>query len=182
MHEMFTKETASQRWLMFSKLWSCYNKAQGDPDETNIIQMNEVIANHSKEDKIYPLTVKEMIEAQNADNKLKHFFKHNATLDRGLELRIIKDQKFICIKGRLELPTPLQWQATMWYHHYLQHPGHTRLKETMNAAIYWKGMQKTIQSITKSCKSCQVNKRGQLKYGHLPSKTVISTPHKKLYV
>ena len=83
---MSTKETASQRWLMFSKLWSCYNEAQEDPDETNIIQMNEVFTNHSEEDKIYPLTVKEIIEAQKADSKLKHFFKRNATIVKGLAL------------------------------------------------------------------------------------------------
>ncbi len=41
---------------MFSKLWLCYNEAQEDPDETNIIQTNEVFANHSEENKIYPLT------------------------------------------------------------------------------------------------------------------------------
>ncbi len=76
----------SQKWLMFSKLWSSYNKAQEHPDETNIIQMNEVFPNHSEEDNIYPLTVKEMIEAQKAYNKLKHFFKCNATLDKGLDL------------------------------------------------------------------------------------------------
>ncbi len=64
----------------------------------------------------------------------------------------------------------------MRYHHYLQHPGHSHLEETMNAAIYWKGMRTTVQSITKSCKSCQVNKRHTLQYGHLPSKIVISTP------
>ncbi len=58
------KKTASQRWLMFSKLWLCYNEAQEDPDKTNIIQMNEVFAKHSEEDEIYPLTVKEIIEAQ----------------------------------------------------------------------------------------------------------------------
>ncbi len=155
---------------------------QKDPDKTNIIQMNEVFANCSEEDKIFPLTVKEIIEAQKVDNKLKHFFKLNATLDKGLKLRIIKDQKCICNKERLVIPTPLQRWATVWYHHYLQHPGHTRLKETMNAAIYWKGMQKTVRSTTKSCKSCQVNKRGQLKYGHLPSKIVISTPWEALCV
>jgi hypothetical protein len=71
---MSTKEMTSQRWLMFSKLWSCYNEAQEDPDESIIIQMNEVFVNRSEEDKIYPLTVKEIIEAQKADNKLKHFF------------------------------------------------------------------------------------------------------------
>jgi hypothetical protein len=114
---------ARQRWLMFSKLWSCYNEAQEDPDKTNMIQMNEVFTNCSEEDEIYPLTVKEIIEAQKADNKLKHFFKNNATLDKGLELRIIEDQKCICNKGRLVIPKPLQRRATMWYHHYLQHPG-----------------------------------------------------------
>jgi hypothetical protein len=70
----------------------------------------------------------------------------------------------------------------MWYHHYLQHPGHTRLEETMKAAIYWKGMRTTIRSITKSCKTCQINKKRSLKYGHLPSKIVISTPWEALCV
>jgi hypothetical protein len=69
----------------------------------------------------------------------------------------------------------------MWYHHYLQPLGHTRLEETMNAVICWKGMRTTIRSITKSCRSCQVNKRCTLKYGHLPSKIVISTPWEALW-
>jgi hypothetical protein len=64
---------------------------QGDPDETNTIQMNQVFANRSEEDEMYPLTVKEIVEAQKADNKLKHFFKSNAVLDEGLELQIIEN-------------------------------------------------------------------------------------------
>ncbi len=43
-------------------------------------------------------------------------------------------------------------------------------------------MQTTIRSKKKSCKSCQVNKRRTLKYGHLPSKIVISTPWEALCV
>jgi hypothetical protein len=46
----------------------------------------------------------------------------------------------------------------------------------MNAAMYWKGMRKTIRSLTKSCRSCQINKRRNLKYGHLPAKTVLTKP------
>ncbi len=80
------------------------------------------------------------------------------------------------------MPKPLQSRAVMWDHHYLQHPGHTRLKETMKSAIYWKGMRSTIQSKKKSCKTCQVNKKGAQKYGHLPSKIVISTPWEALCV
>ncbi len=73
-HVMSTNEEACQKWLMCSKFWSCYNKTQGDPDETNTIQMSQVFANCSEVDKIYPLIVKEIVEAQKANSQLKHFF------------------------------------------------------------------------------------------------------------
>jgi len=60
---MFTKVESNQKWMMFSKFWSCFSKTQ-DPDETNTIKMNHVFANRSKEDEIFPLTVKEIVEAQ----------------------------------------------------------------------------------------------------------------------
>jgi hypothetical protein len=87
----------------------------------------------------------------------------------------------VCKDGWLVIPKPLQVHAGKWYHHYLQHPGHTRLKETMNAVMYWKGMHTTIQSLTKSCKSCQIDKRSQ-KYGHLPPKTIYTIPWECLCV
>jgi hypothetical protein len=71
---MSTKEAASQRWLMFSKLWLCYNEAQEDSDKTNTIQLNEVFTNHSEDNEIYPPTVTEIVDTQKADNKLKEFF------------------------------------------------------------------------------------------------------------
>jgi hypothetical protein len=37
-------------------------------------------------------------------------------------------------------------------------------------------MRITIRSITSSCRTCQINKRRSLKYGHLPPKTIISNP------
>jgi hypothetical protein len=135
MHVMSTNKEACQKWLVCSKFWSCYNKTQGDPDKINTIQMNQVFANHSEVDEIYPLTVKEIVEAQKANTKLKHFFKSKAVLDKELELRLIENESCICHKGRLLIPKPLQSCAVMWYHHYLQHPGHTRLKKTMKAAI-----------------------------------------------
>ena len=144
--------------------------------------MNQVFANRSEEDEIYPLTVKEIVEAQKADPILTHFFKSNAVLSKGLELQLVENESCICHEGKLVIPKPLQRRATMWYHHYLQHPGHTRLEETMKAAIYWKGMRTTIRSITKSCKTCQVNKKRSLKYGHLPSKIVVSVPWEALCV
>ena len=152
---------------MFSKFWSCFSETQ-DPDKSNTIKINNVFANRSKEDEIFPLTVKEIEVAQKADPIRTYFFKSNAVLSKGLELQLVENESCICHEGRLVIPKPLQRRATIWYHHYLQHPGHTRLEETMKATIYWKGMR--IRSKTKSCKTCQINKKRSLKYGHLPSK------------
>jgi hypothetical protein len=52
----------------------------------------------------------------------------------------------------------------------------------MNTVMYWKGMRTTIRSLTKSCKSCQVNKRRSQKYGPLPPKTVYTIPWECLCV
>jgi hypothetical protein len=48
--------------------------------------------------------------------------------------------------------------------------------------MYWKGMRTIIQRYVKSCRSCQVNKRHSLRYGHVPPKLVITTPWRGLYV
>jgi len=173
--------TIPNRWKTFSKHWRCYNECHATTNTTDI-QLNAVFANRSEEDEIYPLTTVEIAEAQKADATYKHFFKHNAVIDQGLEIKLIENTLCVCKEGRLVIPKPLQRRAVLWYHHYLQHPGHTRLEETMNAAMYWKGMRTTIRSLTKSCKTCQINKRRNYKYGHLPAKIVMSTPWECLCV
>jgi hypothetical protein len=144
--------------------------------------MNEVFANCSEEDEIYSLTTEEIAEAQQADVSLKHLFKCNAVIDHGLEIKLIENTTCVCKAGRLVIPKPLQVGAVKWYHHYLQHPKHTCLEETTNAAMYWKGMRTTIRSLTKSCRSCQINKSRSHKYGHLPPKTVYTIPWECLCV
>ncbi len=141
-----------------------------------------MFANCSDEDKIYPLTTVEIAVAQQADASLKHLFKRNAVIDQGLEIKLIENMTCVCKEVWLVIPKPLQVCAVKWYHHYLQHPGHTHLEETVNTGMYWKGMRTTIRSLTKSCQSCQVNKRRCRKYGHLPPKTVYTIPWECLCV
>jgi hypothetical protein len=138
--------------------------------------MKEVFANRSDEDEIYPLTTVEIAAAQRADASLKHLFKLNVGIDQGLEIKLIENTTCVCKYGQLVIPKPLQVRAFKWYHLYLQHAGHTCLKETMNTAIYWKGIRTTIRSLTKSYRFCQVNKRRSQKYGHLPPKTIYTIP------
>ncbi len=95
---------------------------------------------------------------------------------------LIEDLKMLCKHGKLMIPASLRHRAVSWYHHYLQHPGHLHLEETMRSAMYWKGMCTTICRYIKTCQSCQDNKRHSQKYGHLPPKLVITTPWKALCV
>jgi hypothetical protein len=106
------------------------------PTQAYCFHMNKVFANCSEEDEIYPLTTEEIAEAQWADASLKHLFEHNPIIDQGLEIKLIENTTCICKDGRLVIPKPLQVRAVKWYHHYLQHPGHTHLKDMMNAAMY----------------------------------------------
>ncbi len=76
------------KWKTFSKLWHCYNE-NNPGNETQECNLNEVFANPSKEEEIFPLTTPEIVEAQKANSKLKHCFKCNAVLDKGLDVRLV---------------------------------------------------------------------------------------------
>jgi hypothetical protein len=138
---------------------------------------NLVFANHGEEDEIYPLTTIEIAHAQKRDQHLRIYYKQNAkTPEKGMSFQLIKNAKVLCKDNKLIIPSSLQHRAVSWYHHYLQQPGHLHLKEMTRSVMYWKGMQHTIRSCVKFCKSCQVNKRHSQKFGHVPPKLVITTP------
>jgi hypothetical protein len=125
------EEVSGQRWKFFVHRWRSYNEASM-PTQAHCFKLNEVFANCSEEDKIYPLTTAEIAAAQRADASLKHLFKRNAVIDQGLEIKLIENTTCVCKDGRLVIPKPPQVHAV---NHYLQHPGHTHLEEMMNAAI-----------------------------------------------
>ncbi len=158
--------------MTFSKHWSNL-----EIDTNKHEDLNFAFANHDKEDEIYPLTTIEIAEAQHKDQELKVYYKKNARMPKkDICLQLVEDTKVLCKNGKSIIPASLQHRAVAWYHHYLQHPSHSHLIETMRSVMYWKGMRTAIQRYLKSCRSCQVNKRHSLKYGHLPPMHVITTP------
>jgi hypothetical protein len=129
-----------------------------------------------------PITTPEIAKAQKANIKLKHCFRCNVVLEKGLEVSLLDNMYMVCKNSDMIIPKPLQRCAVLWYHNYLQHPGHTQLKGTMKATMYWKGMRTSIWSLTKTCRACQVNKKRKLKYGQLPPKIIITVPWRVLCV
>ncbi len=118
-----------------------------------------MFAHHEEEEEVYHLTLTEIADAQPKDNELKAYFKINTIMQqKDMGIQLIEDTKVLCKNGKVMIPTSLRRRAVRWYHHYLQHPGHSCLEETMKSVMYWKGMRTTIQKHVKSCRSCQVNK------------------------
>jgi hypothetical protein len=178
---------SSQRqcWMTVSKNWCKLDIDSGNLDSyTNKHDdWNLVFAHYKEEDEIYPLTLTEIADAQRKDQELKVYFKKNAKMPQeDIGLHHIEDTKVLYKNEKIMIPTSLKHRAVSWYHHYLQHPGHLCLKETMRSVMYWKGMPTTIQRYVKSCRSFSVNKRHSQKYGHLLPKLVITTPWKALCV
>jgi hypothetical protein len=73
-----------------------------------------VFANYSKDEEIFSLTTQEIAEAQKADNKLKHCFKRNTVLDKGLEVSLVDNTNMVCKDGWMIIPKPLlSWEICL---------------------------------------------------------------------
>jgi hypothetical protein len=58
---------------------------------------NLMFAHHEEEDKIYPLTLTEIADAQRKDQELKVYLKKNAKMpQKDIDLHLIKDTKVLC--------------------------------------------------------------------------------------
>ncbi len=174
-----------QCWVVVSKNWC---KLDIDSDNLDSYtnkhdDWNLVFAHHEEEKEVYPLTLTEIADAQRKDRELKAYFKKNAIMShKDMGIQLIEDTKVPCKNEKVIIPTSLCQRAVKCYHHYLQHPGQLCLEEMMRSVMYWKGMRTTIRRYVKFCRSCQINKGHNQRYGHLPPKLVITTPWKVLCV
>ena len=101
-------------------------------DEMSIL---DIFANISKEEEIFPLTVSKIAWEQHVNWSTKVYFSQGNTtrrkktkkMDKRISLKIIDDTEVLVYDNyRLVIPgMDLQSQAVQWYHHYLQHPGHS---------------------------------------------------------
>jgi hypothetical protein len=140
-HKTKVRDNSSQRqcWMTVSKNWC---KLDFDSDNLDSYtnkhdDWNLVFAHHEEEEEVYPLTLTEIADAQRKDQELKAYFKKNTIMpQKDMGIQLIEDTKVLCKNGKVIIPTSLRQRAVRWYHHYLQHPGHSRLEETMRSVMY----------------------------------------------
>ena len=147
---------------------------------------SQVFAMDNSDDEIYPLTIREIVEAQKEDSEYKQYFKNPKEDIRPVfiddKLVLVYTPKNAPGVKRLVIPKRLQSRALQWYHHYLQHPGANRLEETLAQVFYWPGMRYQARKVAKKCKRCQKGKTRKRKYGHVPAKIAETTPWKGVCV
>ena len=107
----------------------------------------DIFTNISEEEEIFPLTISKIEQEQHMNWSTKVYLSQGNTswrkktkkMDKRISLKIIDDTKVLVYDNyRLVIQgTDLQSRAVQWYHHYLQHPGHSRLEETLSAVMWW---------------------------------------------
>ena len=102
--------------MTFAQCWCYHNSTQ--QQEASLANskesMNLVFANQNKEDAIYPLTTREIAEAQQQDNNLK-----TQAEKEGYSTKLVKNIKVLCKQGKMVIPKSLQHHTLAWFHHYL---------------------------------------------------------------
>jgi hypothetical protein len=101
-----------------------------------------MFTNHREKDEICSLTKIEIAKAQKKDQELEIYYKTQAkTSKKDMHFQLIEGTQVLCKDYKLIITVSLQHGAASWYHHYLQHPGYSRLEEIMRSMMYWKGMR-----------------------------------------
>ena len=114
-----------QNWMTFTKRWCRLDTGAHNYSATQHMEsMNHVFANRSDDEEIFPITVKEIAEAQKKDKTIL-----NLCNKEKLQTLLIENTEVLCKDKKLVIPKSLQAQIVQWYHHYLQHLGHSRLEE-----------------------------------------------------
>ena len=75
------------------------------------ISSTDLFENHSEEDDIYPLMVKEITDAKKAHVKLNYYSK-DTVLPKGVTLQKVEDISCLCDNNRMIIPKPFQKRAT----------------------------------------------------------------------
>jgi transposase InsO family protein len=137
-----------------------------NPNDPEAMASTFLLESEIEEEK-FPMNPALIQKEQEQDEKLQQDIQKNVEKYRKRKLEgadIVTHHKLIVI------PKVLQKRIVAWYHHYLAHPGMTRLEATLRETMTWPNMRKDIESHVRTCPQCQKYKKVRPKYGKLPEK------------
>jgi len=101
--------------MTFAQCWCHYTSSQEEhtsPSAYSQESMNLVFANRDDEEAIYPLTTREIAEAQKHDPDLD-----TSTGKGDYTTQLVENTEILCKHGKMVIPKSLQHHAVAWYHH-----------------------------------------------------------------
>ena len=134
-------EVDKLKWQAVSRCFAHYyapeDNEELEQDMYPNVVINNAFANSDKEEEIFPLTISEISDAQEADDNLKRVFRHKQKGDfQKYQKPIFGDVKTITDeKMKMVIPGHLRVKEIKWFHHYLQHPDHTGPEEIVHATM-----------------------------------------------
>jgi hypothetical protein len=137
-----------------------------DPSDPAAMASTFLLESEVEESK-FPMNPQLIQQEQEKDKTLQQDIQKNVEKYRKRKLEgveVLTHHKLIVI------PKSLQKRIVTWYHHYLAHPGMTRLEATLRETMTWPNMRKDIESHVRTCPQCQKYKRVRPKYGKMPEK------------
>ena len=148
-------------------------------DQTKL-NLEELFTQDEDDLELFPMSIPVIAEAQESCSSLQEKFVQDK--NNVFTSNLINDVEVICINNKIYIPEPLRLKILNWYHHFLNHPGATRLENTIKQTMMWPGLSNHCKVHCKKCKNCQLNKKKRDKYGHLPAKEAETTPWKTVCV
>ena len=83
---------------------------------------------------VFPVNLRTIQEQQVSDRSLRRRLKTNPKDYSKLK---VEQTQVIVYKNRIYIPNGLCSKVLDWYHHYLCHPGKTRMYKTIASTMYW---------------------------------------------
>ena len=161
-----------------SRLDSDYDMDVAEKADTATVA-SYVMTTREIEDSEFPMSPSLIAKRQKTDKKLHSSIKKDP---KAYSTRKVEDVELVTKDDRICVPSTVQSRIVSWYHEYLAHPGETRTEATIRQLFTWPGLRSTVQQYCTTCKQCQLSKKIRRKYGHLPPKTVTSTPWQRVDV
>ena len=117
---------------------------------------------------VFSLDLAVIAEKQATDNDLQQHLlreppKYEQAVRDGITLYVHMATQTIYV------PVSLRQSILQWYHTSLQHPGIKRMQATIKESFYWPGIDASVESLVRTCNTCQKCKITAVKkYGKIP--------------
>ena len=153
------------------------------PTETSAVEFEEILALTPEIKEVrFPMDTGRVRTEQQLELKADRKFRLHCRASRDWGYKMVHDTEILFHKGRIYVPKALRHEVLTWYHHFLCHPGATRLEKTIAQTMTWPKLPTECKAFVRVCAVCQCAKKGTIKYGHLPAKHAEYTPWDKLCV